>query len=540
MGNFELKCPEYGIVIKEHHDSLGSYYAMILPEYDRPVIDIPEEVNQKRIAALECYKLHSSVRKIRLSRAVEKVRFIGREMRGRFLELEIDKENPHIFTDGKAVFTKNGELTLFFAGGCTSYEIPAGTRVIKNDAFGFSPNIRHIRLPQGVETIEAFAFCDITALRDINIPEGVRTLEKSVFSGCKNLETLHIPSSVEEIGIYAFPNTGAFREITVDADNPYYTAENGVLYSKDKTRLIFAPPKAAGKRFAVPDFVKTIGGSAFEGSPDLEEVILPPSVSVIEQRAFYGCQKLCSINLENVKLIDSYAFESCSRLIGVELFCEELGEYVFRSCHRMRTAEVNGLKKCGCNPFDDNLHELILLDYIDPVAFRNLLGDHRKSPDVITVRDHETREMLYKVSGVAENIFDLNNISNNFHGSDFDFESYDRYFEERFGGKDLIFDITKIYTAFLRLKYPRRLSESARELYLNVLSEEAEYALALAIRTKKIEALPECFEVGMINEGNIIALINYTVEANAPEFTALLLELKNKYFPDMTDSLNLE
>lgn len=540
MGNFELKCPEYGIVIKEHHDSLGSYYAMILPEYDQPVIDIPEEVNQKRIAALECYKLHSSVRKIRLSRAVEKVRFIGREMRGRFLELEIDKENPHIFTDGKAVFTKNGELTLFFAGGCTSYEIPAGTRVIKNDAFGFSPNIRHIRLPQGVETIEAFAFCDITALRDINIPEGVRTLEKGVFSGCKNLETLHIPSSVKEIGDYAFPNAGAFRQITVDADNPYYTAENGVLYSKDKTRLIFAPPKVVGKRFAVPDFVNTIMGSAFDGNLKLEEVIMPPSVSAIGQSAFFNCTHLSRINLENVKHIDDQAFGGCSRLIGVELFCEELGEYVFRGCHRMETAEVNGLKKCGCNPFDANLHELILSDDVDPDAFKNALGDYRSASDVITVRDHETREILYKVSGMIDDMNDLLNISNNFRGGDFDFESYDRYFEERFNGQHLIFDITKIYTCFLRLKYPCGLSERARKLYLRVLSEEAEFALALAIRAKNFEVLPECFEIGMINEGNIIALIDYTVKINAPEFTTLLLELKEKFFPEMTDALDLE
>ncbi|MDE6728120.1 MAG: leucine-rich repeat domain-containing protein, partial [Oscillospiraceae bacterium] len=300
------------------------------------------------------------------------------------------------------------------------------------------------------------------------------------------------------------------------------------------------PPKAVGKRFAVPDFVKTIGGSAFEGSPDLEEVILPPSVSAIGQRAFYGCRYLRSINLENVKRIDSYAFESCSRLTSVELFCEELGEYVFRSCHRMQTAVANSLKKCGCFPFDDNLHELILSDDVDPEAFKNALGGYRGSPDIITVRSRKTCEMLYKVSGVADNIFDLNNISNNFHGSDFDFESYDRYFEGRFGGNDLIFDITKIYTAFLRLKYPRRLSESAREFYLNVLSEEAEYALALAIRAKKFDALPELFEFGMINAANIISLVDYTVKINAPEFTTLLLELKEKYLPEMTDTLNLE
>lgn len=537
MGIFELKCPEYGIDIKEHFDSPGRYYAMIRPEFDRPIIDIPEEIEKKRIVELECFKLHPSVRRIRLSSAIEKVKFIGKAMRGRFLEIEIDKANPYIFTDGRAVFTKNGELTLFFAGGCTSCEIPAGVRVIGSDAFGFAPNLRHITLCKGVEIIEKFAFCDISALRDINIPEGVRLLGKGAFMGCQKLEALHIPSTVEEIGSMAFPNAGAFCKITVDEDNPRFAAENGVLYSKDKTRLVFAPPKTVGKCFAVPNHVSEIGAGAFEGSLDLEEVILPPGVSAIGQRAFIGCRSLQRINLENVGRIENYAFENCSRLTEIELFCEELGEHVFRSCHRMRTAVVNGLKKCGVFPFDDALHELIVPGDIDYMALCTALGDYRKSPDVITVRSHETGEILYKLSGVVDNIFDMNNITDNFHGSDFDFESYDRYFEERFGSRNLVFDITKIYTSFLRLKYPRGLSQHAREVYRAVLSEEAEYALALAIRTKKIEALPELFEFGMINAENIIPLVDYTVKINAPEFTALLLDLKNRYFPDMPGGL---
>lgn len=142
--------------------------------------------------------------------------------------------------------------------------------------------------------------------------------------GCKRLEALHIPHSVQAIGEFAFPITEAFGEITVDEHHPRFTAENGVLYSKCKTRLIFAPPCVVKKSFTVPDFVKKIGSMAFYDNPDLEGIILPPGVSIIEKEAFYGCHRLRRINFENVKLIEECAFNGCSDLTDIELFCDDL------------------------------------------------------------------------------------------------------------------------------------------------------------------------------------------------------------------------
>lgn len=170
----EVKYPEYGIVIREREQMSGRYFADVLPEYDRAEIDIPEEVNGMKIIGLNCLnELHHNVRKIRLSRAVEYVYFAFGRLGGRYLEIEIDEENPHIFTDGKAVYSKNGELILFFAGGCTSYEVLSGTRVIKDSAFCNFPNLRHIKLPHGIEVIDTNAFSKMTALRGVNIPDAL-------------------------------------------------------------------------------------------------------------------------------------------------------------------------------------------------------------------------------------------------------------------------------------------------------------------------------------------------------------------------------
>ena len=535
----EIRCPDLGLILIPSDTEPGCCYADFLPEYDLPEIVIPEELNGMRMIGLKCMNSPgSSVRKIRLSKAIRYVRF-GLERFGRhYLEIEIDKENPYFLSDGKAIYSKNGELIIFYAVGCSSYEVLAGTRVIKDGAFWECPNLRHIKLPSGVEEIRMRAFFKLTALRDINTPDTVRVFGKKAFFGCKRLETLNIPRSLEAVGSLAFPNSGAFREITVDADNPRFTAENGVLYSKDKTRLIFVPPNTAGKRFVVPDGVEIIGSAAFYCSPELEDVQLPQSVSVIEKSAFYGCHFLQRINLENVKRIDDLAFESCSRLTSVELFCGELGANVFRSCHRIKTAALNGLKRSGNTPFDNILRELILSDDCDFSIIFELLFNYYKAPHVITIRSSKTREILYKLSGIFEVDSDAQNVIKNFRENSFDFESYDRYYEERF--KDELFDMTKIYTAYLRLKYPCGLSDHVRALYREVLSNEAGFALDLAMEAKNFEVLPELFEVGMINEGNLTSLIDFTVNAHQTEFTAALLDLKNKYLPNSFENPNFD
>lgn len=532
----EVKCPEYGIVITEEKAGSGRYYADFLPEYDKPELVVPDEVNGRRIVGIKCQTLpNPAVRKIRLSWAVGYVEFGLQRFGGRYLELEIDDDNPCLMTDGKALYSKKGELIIFYAVGCRSYEVLPGTRVIKDGAFWESPNLRHIKLPRGVEEIRMRAFFKLTALRDINIPDTVRFLGKKAFFGCKRLEALHIPRSVQSIGECAFPISGALCKITLDPDNPHYSDENGVLYSKDKTRLVFVPPALVGKRFVVPDFVNTIGAGAFCDCSDLEEVILPPGVSVIEKRAFYGCFCLRSINLENVKRIEDRAFEQCSSLPSLVLPCDELGLKAFWNCYQMRTVTLNGLKKSGTDPFTPDLYELILYDDADFSVISLMFCECY--PTFITVRRRETGEIFYKLFVSSYN---GPGISQYFSEKGFDFERYDSSVEGSFDYNDTYFYQSMATIAFLRLKYPLGLSEHARGFYLSYLIDNAEEIVCETTEYNKPELLPMFFDIGMITEHNAAELIAVSTRLHNPEFTAYFLELKNRYFPNPTDKFDLE
>lgn len=106
-----------------------------------------------------------------------------------------------------------------------------------------------------------------------------------------NLSSLTIPDTVTNVGF------DRLFGLQVLPDNPNFTMEDGVLYSKDKTVLYYYSKDKKGKSFEIPSGVKCIRNFAFEETA-LEEITIPESVIDIGMRAFYG-QSLIFKDKEN-------------------------------------------------------------------------------------------------------------------------------------------------------------------------------------------------------------------------------------------------
>ncbi len=156
---------------------------------------------------------------------------------------------------------------------------------------------------------DAFDLCNCTS---VSVPASVEYIEKS--SGLWTLATL--------------------QKITVASDNANYTAEDGVLYSKDKTELIIYPDAKADASFTVPSYVNTITKGAFVGVRKLNVLTVPGTVKTIESNAAslsYGLTDL--IIEEGVEYIGDYAFRFCHKLVNVSLAdgIKYIGRKVFDS-----------------------------------------------------------------------------------------------------------------------------------------------------------------------------------------------------------------
>ena len=134
-------------------------------------------------------------------------------------------------------------------------------------------NIRSVELSDSVERIGEMAFCYCESLQSLTIGSGLKVLEHVPFAYCPQLS-----------------------EIRVSEENPYFTAIDNMLYSKDGT-TIHLYPAAAPEIYTLPQGTKTICMGAFSNNSSTRELILPASIEHIESLAF-----------TNSKLLDTVIF----------------------------------------------------------------------------------------------------------------------------------------------------------------------------------------------------------------------------------------
>ena len=137
------------------------------------------------------------------------------------------------------------------------------------------------------------------------------------FRSCTGLTSVAFPASMTSIDCRGFYGCTSLTSITVDADNANYSSKDGVVYDKAGTTLILCPTGRADYPFSIPDGVTTISGYAFYGCTLLPSIIIPASVTTIEQNAFSGIQQLynihCKADLQNLIWADTKSFASSSQ-----------------------------------------------------------------------------------------------------------------------------------------------------------------------------------------------------------------------------------
>ena len=152
----------------------------------------------------------------------------------------------------------------------------------------------NITIPDSVTSIRYSAFEGCTGLTGITIPDSVTSIGYSAFEGCTGLTSVTIPESVTSIDDFAFEGCTNLTGIWVNKNNPKYSSDSqGVLFNKDKTKLVAAP--GAIKSYTIPDGITSIDSYAFKGCTGLTEITIPDSVTSISGSVFAGCTNLTEV-----------------------------------------------------------------------------------------------------------------------------------------------------------------------------------------------------------------------------------------------------
>ena len=240
--------------------------------------------------------------------------------------------------------TSIGDWAFNDCEGLSAIVIPHDVTTIGNCSFSSCSNLTSVVIPDGVTIIGDSAFSYCSKLTAITIPDSVVSIGSRAFYYCFGLTSIAIPDSVTSIGSRTFTHCSRLTSIEVDANNPYYASQDGVLFDKDINILLQYP---AGKRgaYTIPDGVTVIGDYAFSECYPLTKAIIPDSVVTIGDGAFNLCGSLTEVNIGNgVSAIGDSAFSNCGILHTVTIgdSIVTIGDAAFGLCYSLSDVYYGG------------------------------------------------------------------------------------------------------------------------------------------------------------------------------------------------------
>lgn len=264
---------------------------------------------------------------------------------GKLVKIDVSQDNPRFAAHDGFLIDRREKILLRAFGPLVRVVIPADVKTIGQDAFSFQESLVSVTVPDTVRRIEsgAFSYCKnleelrlperldfyddhfimgcaglrevrlpvglgsrpggpgsiwgnysfggCSSLRELVFPEGLRTIGCNGVGAvlkCDSLERIFIPSSVSAISGGAFKKNPKLKTIDVHPDNAAFLSEDGVLFSKDMTRLVRCPETKKGV-YEIPGTVRKIDSSAFFQCRELTEIRIPEGVTNIGWHAFENC-----------------------------------------------------------------------------------------------------------------------------------------------------------------------------------------------------------------------------------------------------------
>ena len=155
---------------------------------------------------------------------------------------------------------------------------------------------------------------DNTKLREITLSPGLVYIGEYGFSNLANLISVNIPYTVDAIGSSLFRGCNSLTSITVDENNPYYTAiTNTIIHIESKAVIA-----GAGCSTIPTTVAETIFDYSFH-TVSMTEIRIPGNIKSISNFAFYTITTPTVVLEEGVESVQTNAFEALYYSPGVSV-----------------------------------------------------------------------------------------------------------------------------------------------------------------------------------------------------------------------------
>ena len=179
-----------------------------------------------------------------------------------------------IYIGNQAFSLGDGPSSIIVENGNPVYDSRENCNaIIETQSNRLIAGCRKTIIPNSVTAIGDYAFCDCDGLANIYIPNSVTSIGDKAFYTCDGLRSITIPNSIISSGSCVFSSCSNLRSIIVESDNPIYDSRNNCN--------------------AV---IETSSNTLIEGC---RNTIIPNSVTMIGDNAFYECYYLANVSIPN-------------------------------------------------------------------------------------------------------------------------------------------------------------------------------------------------------------------------------------------------
>ncbi len=293
-------------------------------------------------------------------------------------------------TSLKTVDFKNGIKSIgnFAFLDCSSLEnidIPSSLEYIGNSAFRDCTSLTSVFIPKTLKTIGVAVFSGCTGIVSAEFEAGITVIPEEILTHCSSLSSVTVPNSVTEIESDAFSYCKSLKNLVLPSTlqkiggNALYQTplENvempaelvGHIWGEKLTTLKInggtnIPDWSLADCMAltsveIPDYIVSIGESAFDNCASLKNIYIPNSVTSIGRSAFSRCKMLESINIpDEITEIGEYLFQGCTSLktvvIGEESKIKTIGIRAFQDCKALTNLYIpTTVESIGLSTFEN-------------------------------------------------------------------------------------------------------------------------------------------------------------------------------------------
>lgn len=239
--------------------------------------------------------------------------------------------------------------------------LPNTVTKINDDALKGNKKIVSVTIPGSVKDIGNNAFQGCPNLEEIIFTNPDKAsnnliIRINAFQNCPKLTKCEIPARAYQVVGNIFKGCTSLAEVKVNAANPYYFTQDGVLFGPalveykpqyDDDYALQSYPAGRQGAYTIPSKVNgkeidQIWPSGFEGAAGLTDITIPASIGRLGTAAFESTGLTHVTIPDTVEQVDPAVFQNCTKLVSVKLPAglAEIDQYMFANCISLQHVDM--------------------------------------------------------------------------------------------------------------------------------------------------------------------------------------------------------